>query len=83
MQTVKVFKAGNSDVMTLPQPLLREWGIQTGGELTVEKVPDSEAILVFPTRKKTKSNAVSAEFNKWLDGFLDENAEILEELADR
>ena len=46
--TGKVFRAGNSDVTTLPQPLLQEWGVGTGAELTLEKVPDSEAILVFP-----------------------------------
>ena len=81
--TGKVFRAGNSDVMTLPQPLLQEWGVGTGAELVLEKVPDSEAILVFPARKKTKNGAVTEEFKKWLDGFLDENAEILDELADR
>lgn len=70
-------------MMTLPQPLLREWGVRTGGELTVEKVPDSEAILVFPARKKAKLGAVTVEFKKWLDSFLDENSEILDELADR
>lgn len=81
--TGKIFRAGNSDVMTLPQPLLQEWRVGTGAELVLERVPDSEAILVFPARKKTKDGVVTQEFKKWLDGFLDENAEILDELADR
>lgn len=81
--TGKIFKAGNSNAIIIPQPLLQEWGVDTGEELTVEKVPDSEAILVFPTRKKTKSNAVSSEFNKWIDTVLKEDADLLDDLAER
>lgn len=79
----KIFKAGNSNAVVIPQPFLQEWGVRTGQELTLEKVPDSEAILVFPTRKKAKSNAVSLEFNKWLDTVLKEDAGLLDDLAER
>ena len=54
-----------------------------GEELEVERVPDAEAVLVYPVNKKTKSTGVTAEFKRWLKGFLDENAEILDELAKR
>ncbi len=81
--TGKIFKAGNSNAVVIPRLLLQEWGLHTGEELFLEKVPDSEAVLIFPAKKKVKDGAVTEEFKKWLDGFLDENAEILDELADR
>jgi len=83
MTTGKIFRAGNSDLVAIPQPWLREWGVSTGQEVFLEKVPDSDAVLVFPARKKSKNRATAGEFKKWLDVVLKEDADLLDELAER
>lgn len=81
--TGKVFRAGNSDAVVIPRPMLLELGIRTGQEMVIERVPDTEAILVAPVKKKTVGSGVSAEFKKWLTSFIHEDALLLDELAQR
>lgn len=79
----KIFKAGNSNAVVIPRPMLLELGIKTGQEMVIERVPDTEAILVAPVKKRTAGSVVSAEFKKWLANFIHEDALLLDELAQR
>lgn len=81
--TGKIFKAGNSNAVVIPRLMLLELGIKTGQKVVIERVPDTEAILVAPMTKKTTQTGVSAEFKKWLKNFLQEDALLLNELAQR
>ncbi len=81
MQIQTIFQAGNSDVVALA----RELGFRKGDKVIVEKVPDIEGFITVKkvSAKKTKNSASGAEFKKWLDNVLKEDAEILDELANR
>jgi antitoxin component of MazEF toxin-antitoxin module len=81
MQTVKIFRAGNSDAVVIPRPLLREIGVRVGEEVVVEKVPDGKAVIVTPVKDKTRKTPVKGEFDRWFKMFLKENSGILDDLA--
>lgn len=76
----KIFRAGNSDAVVIPRPMLLELGIKTGQKVVIDRVPDTAAILVSPVSKKKTKDLTSVEFRKWLAGFLKEDALLLDEL---
>lgn len=79
MQVQTVFKAGNSEVVALP----KELGFKKGDKVTVEKASENEVLVKKVNSKKTKATASKTEFDRWLKVFVDENGEILDELAER
>lgn len=79
MQVQTVFKAGNSDVVALP----KELGFKKGDRVIVEKASENEVLVKKVNSKKTKATASKTEFDRWLKVFVDENGEILDELAER
>jgi antitoxin component of MazEF toxin-antitoxin module len=84
MQFQTVFKAGNSSVITIPKPLARELGIRPGQKVVVEKTSSGDGLIISKVGKSgVKRARLDAEFKKWLEVFLKENAEILDELAVR
>ncbi len=87
MQTQTIFKAGNSNVVAIPKDLMKDIGIKKGQKITITKTSDGDALLIQKADKAAtqykKSPKVSAEFQKWLDTFIEENGEILDELAVR
>ncbi len=83
MNIQTIFKTGNSNVVALPKDYLEALNVQTGDKVVIEKVPESEALLIAPAKKQTTKSAVSAEFKHWLSQFLKEDGAILDELADR
>lgn len=82
MQTQTIFRAGNSEVVSIPSNLADEYGYNQG--LMVQVIPagysDDLIIRKVKKTKKTKSK-ITSEFNKWLKSTLDEDKEILDELA--
>ena len=85
MQTQTIFQAGNSEVVAIPKHLMKELNFKNGQKVVVDKTSDGEAIVI---KKLTKSSSKSfkrsnEEYNKWLDLFMKENGEILDELAVR
>lgn len=83
MQTLSIFRAGNSAAVTIPKPLLNDLGLRVGQKVVVEKVPDTDALLMTPAKKKREKTKLNAEFKKWLAAALKEDAGLLDELADR
>jgi len=81
MQTQIIFQAGNSNVVAIP----KSFGFKRGESVLVEKTSDDEDIITIKKMfgKKQDESASSSEFKKWLDNVLEEDAEILDELADR
>lgn len=84
MQIQTVFKAGNSSVVTIPKPLAKELGIRPGQKVVVEKASSGDGLVITKVGKTgVKKALIDAEFKQWLEVFLRENAEILDELAVR
>ncbi|KKU56619.1 hypothetical protein A3H89_03085 [Candidatus Amesbacteria bacterium RIFCSPLOWO2_02_FULL_48_11] len=82
MNIQTVFQAGNSKVVSIPPKLLSDLKIHTGDKVTVEKTSD-DTIIIKKAAPKTKAVKSQADFEKWFKTFIDENGEILDELADR
>lgn len=87
MNTQTVFQAGNSIVVAIPQHIARDFKIKAGHQVTVGISADGDAIQFTPVRKtdhvKKLNRAADKEFQKWLTEFMNENGEILDELATR
>ncbi len=76
-----VFKAGNSQVVSIPKELAQKANIKPGDRVELEGTANGIAIKKIENKAtKTKSDK---DFKKWLDIFMDENGEILDELAIR
>lgn len=86
MAIQKIFQAGNSHVVAIPKDLAREVGLQIGHKVVMEKTPNGRGVIIMHADEvvkapsKTKSGA---EFQLWLSQFMEENGEILDELANR
>lgn len=80
-----IFRAGNSNVLAIPSTLAKKIGFSVGTKVIVEATPVGDALLVRHARPevKTRKRAVSKEFEKWLQVVLEEDKEILDELAKR
>lgn len=81
-----VFRAGNSNVVAIPKAVGDKYGIKTGAKVTIEEVPEAGGVLIKRASKPSKkrlSSGITPEFKKWLKEALKEDAEILDELADR
>ena len=88
MQTTTISQLGNSNAVILPSPIMREAKWRRGQKMTIDYISQTNSISVRPVeinRKTTKqsSRASDAEFQKWFDDFIEENGEILDELATR
>lgn len=77
----KIFRSGNSKVVTLPEKALRELGLSIGDEVEVE-AKKGKIELIFPKTQKRKA-PVSKEFVSWTEGFIDRYKIVLDELAKR
>ena len=82
MQIQTIFKAGNSDVVSIPRDLTDEYGYNQG--LMVQVVPTGygDDLIIKKVKKINKSKSkITTEFKSWLKSTLDEDGEILDELA--
>ena len=79
MQIQTIFKAGNSNVVTIPTELMQQLNFQVGERVVVEKSPVGEGMLI----KKSGQVKYTDELNQWFKVFIKENGEILDELAVR
>jgi len=83
MYTQKIFQAGNSSVVAIPKELLKKLDLKPGQSIVIKADPDAARLIIetsvpIQTVKKTASET---EFKNWLDQTLDEDSEILDELA--
>lgn len=80
MTVQKVFKSGNSHVVTIPPHFMKKLDIKEGEKVVVEEAPTQDSLVI--RKSSTKSSGMD-ELKKWFDNFLKENKEILDELAVR
>lgn len=86
MNTQTIFQAGNSNVVSISPSLLREWGYKPDQKVTVSKLDDNRLVIekVKPTKSvSSTSQKTTSEFKKWLSDVLEEDADVLDELAIR
>jgi len=76
----KVFKTGNSLVVSLPKDVLEPLGVRDGTDVSVELDQENRQILIRPTEQPLTKD-LSEEFARQVDEFLEEYRSVLEALA--
>lgn len=83
MSIQTIFKAGNSQVVAIPQELIKDMKLKTGQKVEVLKASEHEITIRKSPMSTSKTTKLNSEFRKWLNNVLEEDAEILDELAVR
>ena len=76
----KVFKTGNSLVVSLPKDALESLGVADGMDVSVELDRKNQQILIRPVRLPLAGD-LSEEFARQVNEFIDEYRPALEALA--
>ncbi len=77
--TRKVFRAGNSLVVSIPSDAIDHLGLGEGSEVVVEVDRDEGRILIYPSEIEIKG--VDQEFARQVNDFIETYRPALEELA--
>lgn len=77
----KIFKTGNSIVVSLPQEYLDLLGIRQGSEVSLEVDQENNRLVIKPMDGPLKSVGIDAEFAEQLSDFIEKYRPALDELA--
>ncbi len=75
----KIFKTGNSMVVSLPAEVTDRLGVRAGAEVTVE-IDDHEGVIIIRPVKRS-DRTITPEFARMVDAFIEEYRSVLEALA--
>jgi len=75
----KIFKTGNSSVVSLPREMLQSLGMEDGSDVSVELDPVTRQIIISPVERALPG--VDEVFARQLAEFIDEYRSALEALA--
>ena len=76
----KIFRTGNSMVVSLPKGMLDALNLSEGGEVSVELDKDQERIVI--ARSAVETDGVDTEFARQVAAFIDRYRPALEALAE-
>ncbi|MEW6446901.1 MAG: AbrB/MazE/SpoVT family DNA-binding domain-containing protein [Bacillota bacterium] len=79
MEVRKIFRAGNSLVVSLPQEILQELDLGEGNQLTVSADRQRGEIILRPVAE-TGTGHITGEFARMVEEFINEYAGVLREL---
>lgn len=74
-----ILKVGNSLGVLLPKSFVNEHKLKSGDKIAITQ--QNGVITYSPNFEEKPKTKISAEFSKWLNTALDEDKEILNELA--
>ena len=77
----KIFRNGNSMVVSLPRNLLGPLNLVEGSEVVIELDREKGCLTLMPFRLELK--CVDAEYSRRIDAFVTQYRSSLEELAKR
>jgi antitoxin component of MazEF toxin-antitoxin module len=77
----KVFKTGNSLVVSLPPEALEYLGLAAGADVSVELDRENRRIVIAPIGNSLSDSGVDEEFHQQLQSFINLYRPALEELA--
>lgn len=75
----RLYKNGNSVVVTIPNELLHKYNMEDGTEVVVE---DKNGIVINSKKNKVVAS-VDSKFAQMVDEFINEHEDVLSELAKR
>lgn len=77
----KVFKTGNSTVVSLPKDITEPLGVRNGSDVSVELDREHGQIIIRPVEIPVAAAGVDADFAKQVSDFIAEYRPALESLA--
>lgn len=80
MLTQKLYKNGNSVVVTIPTEYLKDLNLRDGSEVIMEQDESGSLVISRKSAKKTNKK-ITPEFYDWLESFNKKYAPALKELA--
>lgn len=84
MKLQTVFQAGNSPyAIVIPTDVAKEVKLKKGQKVIVNSVDEDTIVIKKASKNGIKAKPATAEFEKWMKRFFDENGEALDELAVR
>lgn len=83
MLTKRLYKNGNSVVVTIPKEYLKQLNLREGSEVSIEQDLQEQAIVISSKKKNEPKSSVTPKFLRWLDSFNKEYGPALKELAKR
>lgn len=77
----KVFKTGNSVVVSLPKQALSTLNISEGSDVNIEVNEKEKKLIITLADQDLKEQGITPEFSKQIDRFIEKYRPALEELA--
>jgi antitoxin MazE len=77
----RLFKTGNSIVLSLPKEVLDDLGIKDGESVNLELDSKQRRVIISPVEKPTAIAGVDEEFARQVDTFIQQYRPALDELA--
>ena len=77
----RLFKTGNSIVLSLPKEVLDELGIKDGESVNLELDRERRRVVITPVEKPIAVAGVNEEFAHQVDEFIQQYRSALDELA--
>lgn len=79
----KVFKTGNSFVVSLSKDVLDYLGLAEGGDVSVELDQEGRRVIISPIKSSETVSGVDEEFARQVSEFIEQYRPALEALAKR
>ncbi|OGO61323.1 MAG: hypothetical protein A2032_02925 [Chloroflexi bacterium RBG_19FT_COMBO_49_13] len=77
----RLFKTGNSIVLSLPKEVLDDLGIKNGERVNLELDRAQRRVIITPVEKPIAISGVNKEFAHQVDEFIQQYRQALNELA--
>jgi len=77
----RLFKTGNSTVLSLPKDVLEDLELGEGARVNLEVDREQNRFIVTPVLKQTHLEGVNEDFARQVDEFIQHYRPALEELA--
>lgn len=77
----RLFKTGNSVVLSIPKEVLDDLGLKEGVSVNLEIDRDQRRVTISPLEKPIAIEGVNEEFAQQVDTFIRQYRPALEELA--
>ncbi|HEX7433064.1 MAG TPA: AbrB/MazE/SpoVT family DNA-binding domain-containing protein [Anaerolineaceae bacterium] len=77
----RLFKTGNSIVLSLPKEVLDNLGITDGESVNLELEPEQRRVIITPVAKPISVAGVDEEFARQVREFIQQYRPALDELA--
>lgn len=77
----KIFKTGNSIVVSLPQEYLDYLGVEQGSEISLELDRENRQLVITPIASSLVEVGIDEGFAHQIDDFIDKYRPALEKLA--